>query len=57
MITAAFEYARPGSVDEAQALLTKFGDDSKVIAGGQSLIPLMRTPAQPAHSAHRHSGY
>jgi carbon-monoxide dehydrogenase medium subunit len=42
MITAAFEYARPGSVDEAQALLTKFGDDSKVIAGGQSLIPLMR---------------
>ncbi len=42
MITAAFEYARPGSVDEAQSLLTKFGDDAKVIAGGQSLIPLMR---------------
>ena len=42
MITAAFEYARPSSVDEAQALLTKFGDDAKVIAGGQSLIPLMR---------------
>jgi aerobic carbon-monoxide dehydrogenase medium subunit len=42
MITAAFEYARPGSVDEAQALLSKFGDDAKVIAGGQSLIPLMR---------------
>lgn len=42
MITAAFEYARPGSVDEAQALLNKFGEDAKVIAGGQSLIPLMR---------------
>ena len=42
MITAAFEYARPGSVDEAQSLLTRFGDDAKVIAGGQSLIPLMR---------------
>ena len=42
MITAAFEYARPGSVDEAQSLLTKFGADAKVIAGGQSLIPLMR---------------
>jgi carbon-monoxide dehydrogenase medium subunit len=42
VITAQFEYARPGSVDEAQALLTKFGDDAKVIAGGQSLIPLMR---------------
>src|ERR1019366_5710245 len=42
MITAAFEYARPGSVDEAQSLLTKYGADAKVIAGGQSLIPLMR---------------
>ena len=42
MITAAFEYARPGSIDEAQSLLTKFGSDAKVIAGGQSLIPLMR---------------
>ncbi len=42
MITAAFEYARPGSVDEAQSLLNKYGADAKVIAGGQSLIPLMR---------------
>jgi carbon-monoxide dehydrogenase medium subunit len=42
MITAPFEYARPGSVDEAQSLLQKFGADAKVIAGGQSLIPLMR---------------
>ena len=42
MITAAFEYARPGSVEEAQSLLNKYGSDAKVIAGGQSLIPLMR---------------
>ena len=42
MITAQFEYARPGSVDEAQSLLNKYGADAKVIAGGQSLIPLMR---------------
>jgi aerobic carbon-monoxide dehydrogenase medium subunit len=42
MITAAFEYARPGSVDEAQSLLNNYGADAKVIAGGQSLIPLMR---------------
>jgi len=42
MITAAFEYARPGSVDEAQSLLNKYGADAKVIAGDQSLIPLMR---------------
>ena len=42
MITAPFEYARPGSVDEAQSLLNRFGSDAKVIAGGQSLIPLMR---------------
>lgn len=42
MITAPFEYARPGSVDEVQSLLNKYGSDAKVIAGGQSLIPLMR---------------
>ena len=42
MITAAFEYSRPGSVEEAQSLLSKHGADAKVIAGGQSLIPLMR---------------
>lgn len=42
MITGAFEYARPGSVEEAQSQLNRYGDDAKVIAGGQSLIPLMR---------------
>ena len=49
MIPAAFEYARASSVDEASTLLNKFGEDAKVLAGGHSLIPLMRLRlAQPA---------
>jgi carbon-monoxide dehydrogenase medium subunit len=49
VIPAAFEYARAGSVDEATQHLHKFGEDAKVLAGGQSLIPLMRLRlAQPA---------
>ena len=48
MIPAAFEYARASSVDEASKLLDKFGEDAKVLAGGHSLIPLMRLRlAQP----------
>ncbi len=48
MIPAAFEYARASSVDEASRLLDKFGEDAKVLAGGHSLIPLMRLRlAQP----------
>jgi carbon-monoxide dehydrogenase medium subunit len=42
MIPAEFEYVRPGSVDEAVAALGEHGDDAKVMAGGQSLIPLLR---------------
>ena len=42
MIPAAFEYAKAGSVDEAVKLLDKYGEDAKVLAGGHSLIPLMR---------------
>lgn len=41
MKPAAFEYCRPGSVDEAVGLLRELGDDAKVIAGGQSLVPMM----------------
>jgi len=49
VIPAAFEYARASSVDEATKLLNKFGEDAKVLAGGHSLIPLMRLRlAQPA---------
>src|SRR4029077_16316762 len=49
VIPAAFEYARASSVDEAAKLLNKYGEDAKVVAGGHSLIPLMRLRlAQPA---------
>ena len=40
MIPAAFEYERAGSLDEAIELLGR--EDAKVLAGGQSLIPLLR---------------
>ena len=36
-----FEYYAPASVEEAAALLAEHGDDAKVLAGGQSLIPLL----------------
>lgn len=36
-----FTYHRPETIDEALALLAEHGDDAKVLAGGQSLIPLM----------------
>ncbi|MEM7670089.1 MAG: xanthine dehydrogenase family protein subunit M [Pseudomonadota bacterium] len=42
MIPAAFEYHRPGDVASALALLKEHGDDARVIAGGHSLIPMMK---------------
>ncbi|HJU97881.1 MAG TPA: xanthine dehydrogenase family protein subunit M [Jiangellaceae bacterium] len=42
MIPAEFDYVRAGSVDEALGALRDSGDDAKVLAGGQSLIPLLR---------------
>jgi carbon-monoxide dehydrogenase medium subunit len=39
---ASFEYFAPTSLDEALALLERYGDEAKVLAGGQSLIPLMK---------------
>jgi carbon-monoxide dehydrogenase medium subunit len=38
---APFEYHRPTSADEAIALLAQHGDEAKVLAGGQSLVPLL----------------
>jgi carbon-monoxide dehydrogenase medium subunit len=38
---AAFEYAAPQSLEEAVGLLAQHGDDAKVLAGGQSLVPLL----------------
>ena len=42
MIPAAFDYARPATVDEALQVIADGGDDVKILAGGQSLIPVMR---------------
>ena len=42
MIPAAFEYARATSVQQASDLLRQYGEEAKVLAGGHSLIPLMR---------------
>ncbi|HEX4903718.1 MAG TPA: xanthine dehydrogenase family protein subunit M [Acidimicrobiales bacterium] len=42
MIPAAFDYVRVGSADEALATLAEHGDDAKVLAGGHSLVPLMK---------------
>ena len=42
MIPSKFDYVRPKSVDEAVAALTAGGEDSKVITGGQSMLPLLR---------------
>jgi len=50
MLPAAFEYHRPETLDEALTLLSAHGDDGKVLAGGQSLIPLMKLRfAAPGH--------
>jgi len=42
VIPAAFDYARPASLDEALKLLARGAGNAKVLAGGQSLLPLMR---------------
>jgi aerobic carbon-monoxide dehydrogenase medium subunit len=42
MIPAEFDYLRAASVEDAVAALAEHGDDAKVLAGGQSLIPLLR---------------
>lgn len=50
MYTAPFEYHRAGSIEEAISLLGEHGDDAKLLAGGHSLIPLLKLRfAQPAH--------
>lgn len=42
MIPPAFDYTRPASVEEAVRTLADAGDEAKVLAGGQSLLPLLR---------------
>jgi carbon-monoxide dehydrogenase medium subunit len=50
MIPAPFEYHRPASLAEATGLLSELGDDAHVLAGGHSLIPMMKLRmAAPEH--------
>jgi len=50
MIPAPFSYHRPKTVSEAATLLAQFGDDGRLLAGGQSLIPMMKLRlATPEH--------
>jgi len=42
MIPAQFDYVAPTSVEDALAALAQHGDDAKILAGGQSLLPVLR---------------
>jgi carbon-monoxide dehydrogenase medium subunit len=42
MIPAAFDYHRPGTLDEAVKLLASHGDEGKVLSGGMSLLPMLK---------------
>ena len=42
MIPAKFDYVAPTTVEEALSALAQAGDEGKVIAGGQSLLPVLR---------------
>ena len=50
MIPPVFDYHRPQSVAEAISLLGSLGPEAKLLAGGHSLLPMMKLRfAQPAH--------
>jgi carbon-monoxide dehydrogenase medium subunit len=50
MIAADFNYEAPATLDEAIALLQKYGDEAKILSGGHSLIPMMKLRfASPEH--------
>jgi len=42
MYPAAFEYLKASSISDAVTLLKQYGDDAKLLAGGQSLVPMMK---------------
>ena len=50
MIPGKFEYHAPETLADAVALLGQYGEDGKVLAGGHSLLPMMKLRfAEPAH--------
>ena len=50
MIPGAFAYHRPSSIKEAVGLLAQYGDDGRALAGGHSIIPMMKLRlASPGH--------
>jgi YHS domain-containing protein len=50
MLPAPFEYHAPETTDDTLALLDQLGDEGKVLAGGQSLIPMLKLRfASPSH--------
>ncbi|MDW8371424.1 MAG: xanthine dehydrogenase family protein subunit M [Geminicoccaceae bacterium] len=50
MIPPPFDYHRPSSLSEATALLTRLGEEARPLAGGHSLLPMMKLRlASPAH--------
>ena len=50
MIPGSFEYHRPANISEAIALLGSLDSDARLLAGGHSLIPMMKLRlAQPSH--------
>lgn len=50
MITSGFDYHAPSSVAEAIGLLNQLGDEAKILAGGHSLLPMMKLRlAEPSH--------
>ena len=42
MIPTQFDYVAPATLEEALTVLSQHGDDAKIIAGGQSLLPVLR---------------
>jgi aerobic carbon-monoxide dehydrogenase medium subunit len=50
MIPPEFEYHAPKTLNDAVALLNQFGEDAKILAGGHSLLPMMKLRfAEPPH--------
>lgn len=41
-VPASFDYQRAESVDEALELLRRYGEEARVLAGGHSLLPMMK---------------